>query len=140
MFGPFFHTTILEQVFGMYMLIMAIVLLTRAKFYREVVRNMKAVNSGVYFSSAFGLMLGLLLVIVHNFWVWEPRVVVTILCWVVLVRSILWLAFPEKMVERSKKLAAGPAYYVAAVIMALIGMYLMTSGFYPHIYHPVSLT
>lgn len=140
MFGPFFHTIILEQIFGLYLLIMAIVFLTRAKFYREVVRNMKAVNSGIFFSSSFGLMLGLLLVIVHNFWVWEPRVVVTILCWMVLVRSIIWLAFPEKMVERSKKMAAGPAYYVVSVIMALIGIYLMTSGFYPHIYHPMALT
>ncbi len=130
MFGPFFHSVVIEQIFGLYLLIMAIVFLSRVKFYREMVRNMKAVNSGIFFSSAGGLMLGLFLVIIHNFWVWEPRVVVTILCWVVLIRSIIWLAFPELMVERTKKLAAGSGYYIIAVIMAIIGIYLITRGFY----------
>lgn len=132
MFGPFFHTVLIEQIFGLYLLIMAIVFLTRAKYYRELARNMK-VSGSVFLASSIELMLGLFLVVIHNFWVWEARVVVTILCWVVLIRAIIWLAFPETMIARTKKLAASPAYYVVSVVMALIGIYLMTRGFYPHI-------
>lgn len=133
MFSAFFHTVIIEQIFGLYLLIMAIIFLSRVKFYREVVHNMKASSGSVFFSSSFGLMLGLFLVVIHNFWVWEPRVIVTILCWLVLVRAVIWLALPEKMVESTKKIAAGSGYYVVAIIMAIIGIYLMTRGFYLYI-------
>jgi hypothetical protein len=133
MFGPFFHTILIEQVFGLYLLIMAIIFLSRAKYYRELARNIN-VSGSVFLASSIELMLGLFLVIIHNFWVWEPRLVVTVICWVVLVRAIIWLAFPEAMVERTKKLAAGPWYYVVSVAMAALGVYLMTTGFYPHMH------
>ena len=133
MFGPFFHTVLIEQIFGLYLLIMALIFLSRVSFYREVVRNMKATSGAVFLSSSFGLLLGLFLVVIHNFWMWEPRIVVTILCWVVLIRSILWLAFPEKMVERTKIIAAGPGYYVVLILLAILGVFLMTRGFYVYI-------
>lgn len=130
MFGPFFHTVVLEQIFGLYLFITAVILLSRVEFYRKVAKNMKPDSGAVCLSSSLGLLLGLFLVIIHNIWTFEPRIVVTILCWIVLIRAILWLSFPERMVALTKKTTAGSGYYVLVFIIAVIGVYLMRKGLY----------
>ena len=130
MLGTQYHTILLAQIFGLYLLITAIIYLSRATFYRELVTYMNAKSGVVFVSSIVGLILGLLLVSIHNIWIWSPRVVVTILCWAVLLRAVLWLALPEKMVETTKKIAAGRGFYVAILVMAIIGVYELAMGFY----------
>ncbi|WP_133127413.1 hypothetical protein [Legionella nagasakiensis] len=133
MFGALFHSYLLAQIFGLYMIITAIILLSKVSFYREMIQNLQANNVSIVCSASFGLMLGLFLILVHNIWVWEPRVVITIISWFILIKSVLWLAMPESLLHWSKKVYAGPGYYVAVVILFVVGFFLLTKGFYFYI-------
>ena len=133
MFGTLFHTVLLAQIFGLYLVITATIFLSRVRFFRDLVSSMSAQSGVVFVSSIFGLMLGLFLVDIHNIWVWNPRVAVTILCWSMLLRSVMWLSMPEKAVAITKKVVAGPGYYVAVLFMAIVGIYLLTIGFYKYL-------
>ena len=130
MFGELFHSYVLSQVFGLYLLLMAVVLLSRATYYRILVQGMPAQSPGLLTSASYGLMLGLLLVVIHNNWVWEPRVFVTLIAWFILIKSLLWLAFPEKMLVYTKKAVASPFYYVIIAVMFIMGIIMLTKGFY----------
>jgi hypothetical protein len=130
MFGSMYHTVILEQMFGLFFLISSVIYLSRADFYRAIARNMDDHSGAVFFSSLSGLMLGIFLVILHNHWTWGPQVVVTIICWVILVRSIVWLAFPEQMVDLTRKIISGPMFYFYLLLMFVVGVYLVARGFY----------
>jgi len=130
MFGSLFHSFVLAQIFGLYMLIMAIVMLSRVNYYREVIQGIQPHTPIIPISAASGLMLGLFLVIIHNIWVMEPRVIVTLICWFILIKSVLWLAIPEHMLTWAKRTYAGSGYYIIAVIMAVLGILMMTKGFY----------
>lgn len=133
MFGALFHSYLLAQVFGLYFIITAIILLSRVRFYRDIIYNLHAKDSAIMFGSSFALLLGLLLVIVHNFWVWEPRVVVTLIAWFILIKSVLWLSLPEGMLRWSKKMYGGAGYYVMVAVLLIVGIFLLTKGFYPFI-------
>ncbi len=135
MFSHLFHTFLLSQIFGLYMVVMAIILLCRMRFYRSIVAGMKAQSSALIICASFGLLLGLFLVLIHNFWVMEPRVVITLLAWFILIKSILWLSLPEQMVAMSQKLFSGMGYYFVVLILAIVGIFLMTKGFYLSIHH-----
>lgn len=130
MFGSMYHTVILEQVFGLFFLITSVIYLSRADFYRAMAKKMDDQSGAIFFSSLSGLMLGIFLVILHNNWAWGPQVVVTIICWVILVRSIVWLAFPEQMIDVTKKIISGPMFYFYILLMFVVGVYLVARGFY----------
>jgi len=134
-FSHLFHSFLLAQLFGLYMVIMAIILLCRVRFYRSLVAGMSAQSGGLIISASFGLMLGLFLVLIHNFWVMEPRVVITVVAWFILIKSILWLSLPEQMLVMSQKLYSGVGYYIVVLFLAIVGIFLMTKGFYLPIHY-----
>lgn len=133
MLQVFLHSNILSQIFGLYMVIMAVILLSRVKYYRELVYYMEPRSGSMFMGASFGLMLGLFLVIIHNVWVMEPRVVVTVISWLILAKSILWLSFPECMTRIAKKLYGGAGYYLIVIVLFIFGVFLLTRGFYMHI-------
>lgn len=139
MFFDDFHSFVLAHVFGLYLIIMAIIMLARVGYYREMIRNLQPASGSVVFGAMYGLLLGLLLVTIHNHWEWRPSVIVTFLAWLILIKSILWLAFPETMLRFAKKTYAGKGYYVAIAIAAILGMLLISKGAYPFIHWDVRL-
>lgn len=130
MLGSHLHSFLLSQLFGLYFVIISIVFLSRADYYKKLIAKVKAPDIAVMMHSALCLFLSIVLVVVHNIWVLQPRVLVTILCWLFLIRSVCWLVAPEFMLERIKKIWAGKTHYYLSVFFLFFGMYLMTRGFY----------
>jgi hypothetical protein len=131
MVREYFQTFLLSQIFGMYLVIMAIILASRSKYYKNLLTNLNPNGSGVLLSGSMGLLLGLFLVTIHNFW--ENHFVVDLLSifiWFILIKSILILSFPEKIISLSQKLYSGSGYYIMVIIMAIVGVILMTNGYY----------
>ncbi|STX51802.1 Integral membrane protein (PIN domain superfamily) [Legionella busanensis] len=127
--GPL-HSYIIEQVLGLYMLIMAIIMIARADYYRKVVRDLSADKNTVFVSAMFALIFGLIMVVIHNIWEWRFELLATIIAWVVLLKAIFWLALPEYMLALSRKVYKDNMYYVMAVIAGIIGIILLI-----HAYH-----
>jgi hypothetical protein len=132
MFSTYFHSFLLAQLIGFYFLIIAIIMLARVNFYRRLLLSVTADYPTIIALASFGLVVGLVIVLTHNFWVWIPHVlVVTIIGWLILIKAILWLSLPDTMAAYSKRVYSGPGYYVVMGILAIIGMILLSKGFYP---------
>ena len=125
------HTLFLAQAMGLYLFITAIIMLARATYYRELLTHINVGSSSIVLAGSVGLILGILLVLVHNMWTWESEVLVTLVAWFLLIKSILWLSFPEGMVKCAQKIYSGWGYYLVAIIAGIIGVTLMAHGFYP---------
>lgn len=130
MFGALFHSYVLAQMFGLYFVITGIIMLSRMPHYRSVIHKLDANDPMISLGASFGLLLGLFLIIVHNIWLWEPRLLITIICWFIAIKSLLWLAIPETLLEWSKRIYAGPGYLVVVGILLVVGVFLLTKGFY----------
>lgn len=128
-----FHTLLLAKFFGLYFVIMAIIMASRSTLYREMIANMKATSGSVFFGASFMLMLSILLVLVHSHWDWEPRLLVTIVVYLLFIKSVLWLAFPECMMNCAKKVYGGCGYWIAVIVLGLVGVLLMMKGFHMHV-------
>ncbi|KTC81500.1 hypothetical protein [Legionella brunensis] len=134
MFSSFFHSYLLAQILGFYLLIMAIILLARVNFYRRFLMSLSADYGTIVVGASCALVIGLLMVVTHNFWIWEAHIlIVTILGWLILIKSILWLSIPDTMAAYSKKVYAGAGYYVIVAVLAILGIILISKGFY-HFY------
>lgn len=120
------HSLVIAQVLGMYFVIMALVMIARADHYRALIAKLQPDSGIVPLAASVGLVFGLLLVVVHNLWLWESEVVITVIAWLILIKSVLWLAIPERMVTFSRVIYSGNAYFIVAVITGLIGIALLT--------------
>jgi hypothetical protein len=130
MIGSPLHSFIFAQVFGLYFVTIAIILISRADYYKALVKKLKAPPSGIAMTASLSLFVSLFLVVMHNIWILGPRVYITIICWFFLLKSVLWLAAPERMLGLIKKMWAGKGHYVVCVLMIIVGMYMMIRGFY----------
>ena|SRR3990167_1668119 len=124
------HSLFLAQAIGLYLLIVGIIMISRAKYYQDLLSHIKVGNSTIVLAGSFGLIVGISVVLVHNIWIWESELVITLVGWALLIKSILWLSFPEKMVKYAIKLYSGMGYYIVSVLAMLGGILLMTHGFY----------
>lgn len=124
------HSLLIAQLLGFFLLFMGIILLARAEYYKAMFGAETLCPISVFFASVMGLILGILLVLVHNLWLWGPSVIITLLAWLILVKSLLWLAFPERMLKVTHRLYSGYAYYVMALIALILGVILLSHGCY----------
>ena len=73
------------------------------------------------------LLMGLVTVILHNLWVADWRVVITILGWSTLIKGISKVGFPEqihKQAQRFKK-----KQWLSALFIILLGAFLLWKSF-----------
>jgi hypothetical protein len=123
-------TEFYAQTIGFYLLVMAIIMLARADYYRDKLTQMKSGSSSVIVMASMGLILGIIIIFTHNVWIFETEVLITLVGWALVVKSICWLSIPERMTNITHKLYAGPMYYVAVVIAGAIGVVLLAHGTY----------
>ena len=74
------------------------------------------------------LIMGLVTVILHNVWVANWKVAITILGWFTLIKGIMKIGYPEqihKQAQRFKK-----KQMLSAIFMILLGAWLLWMSFY----------
>ncbi|KTC85337.1 MULTISPECIES: hypothetical protein [Legionella] len=134
MVDTFLHSLIIAQIAGLYLLIMSIIMLLRRNTYRQFVAHLKPSSGLIIMTASFALILGLFIVVIHNRWVLEPDVIITLLGWIIVIKSILWLAVPEEMLAFTRGLYRSNWFYVFVIVLAIIGIFLILKGFYPFMY------
>ena len=126
-------TYFLAQIIGLYVLIVGLtMLLWKARWWRVI--NDLCRPEGQTLGYVIGLLalpVGLLLVLSHNYWnSGTLALVVTILGWVMLIKSIfVFVISPEQMGRMVKMIRMEQWWYVYVVMVLVIGAYLTYSGF-----------
>ena len=130
MIGAYLHSFILAKALGLYMIVMAIVMITRPNYYKDIMQHIQKEKLATLSGASFSLIFGLLLLSVHNFWAFEPYVVVTIVAWVIVIKAVLWLAIPERMADMFHEIYSGKLYYVIATITGIFGIWILSYGIF----------
>lgn len=126
-------TFFLATVLGWFLVILGLFLLFRHDHIKVVLQDVMG-NSGLFFVFALlTVILGLLMVISHNFWLMGWPVVVTILGWLVLVSGLLRLICPETAVKIGQSFVSQPIrMQIAGVVWLIIGLFLLFHVYYLH--------
>ncbi len=96
----------------------------------ELIHDLEHKRSAMYVMSIIGLILGIFTVLLHNFWYASLLdVIVTLVGWVILVKSTLYLSLPTKMIHKIVRAMALPRnYHLYTIISLIIGLYLALNG------------
>jgi len=120
----------LAQLLGVYMLIVGVVILFRRETLMKAVSKMVSNISVVYIIALLELAAGLALVIGHNVWVMSWPVIITIVGWLMVVESTLYLVMPRRLLSKLLQRFNKENFYVlCGLILLIAGAYLTAVGF-----------
>ena len=122
-------TSFLAQFFGIYFAILCLALVFKKNRMRSTAWQMVSQPPVLMLSAIFTLILGIFLVLLHPVWEWDLAVVITILSWIILLKGIFLLFFPEKAELTLIFLHSSLAFYSACVFYAIMAAGLLWYGF-----------
>ena len=87
-------STYLARLIGPVLAIVGVGLLLRPSGYLTVVADMLRSPALLYIACVLGLLGGMALVLAHNVWAADWRVIITLLGWISILESAAWMLFP----------------------------------------------
>ena len=89
------------------------------------------INDGpvIYLATIMGLLGGLALLQAHNLWVADWRVIITVLGWLTVIESAVWLVFPREMRELWAPLLSETILLIPAAIVLAAAAVLCFYGY-----------
>jgi hypothetical protein len=90
---------------------------------RQLGKTIEMTNNKAFVISTgyITLLMGLVTIILHNIWVWDWRLAITILGWSTVIKGIMKIGFPEKIkkeAQRFKKKQLVSAFFL--IIMGAV--------------------
>jgi hypothetical protein len=120
----------LARLLGPALLIVGIGVLLNQSYYRAMTTQFVASKPLFYIAAVIGVVAGLAIVLVHNVWVANWPVLITLLGWINFLRGGVSILLPEQSFAFAARTVAGKHMpMVAGVIAALIGATLSFFGY-----------
>lgn len=121
-------TEFFAQFYGLYLLIIVLLMMARRDSFRQVVKVVEDKKSAVL-SGFIALLIGLATVILHQEWVLGEKVVITVIGWLVLAKGIVLIGWPEKLAVFSRTVM-DEYFWPWAIVTLVLGLYLVYLGDY----------
>jgi len=120
----------LAKLMGPMLFAMGLFVVLRRERMRRVVREFLDSEALIFLSGVITLPVGIAIVISHNVWEANWRVLITLFGWIVILAGIARLAFPDlmKMVGNTM-LEKGYFTTVPGAVMAALGAFLTYRGY-----------
>lgn len=120
-------THMLAQILGWYLLIVGIAVLLNPRHIMLAVVALTRERFAQLLVGLIALLIGLIVVTVHNDWSTLPATVVTLLAgWAGIVKGIFYLCAPQKSIEKFVHMFTERKWYVVdGVIAVVLGLYLL---------------
>jgi len=105
-------------------------LLLRAEHFRAILSDFLHSPALHYLAGFLGLLSGLALILTHNVWVFDWRLIITLIGWLVLIRAVITIFWPDRIVALGEAMLRyhGALRYAAAVNL-ILGLLLSYFGY-----------
>ena len=126
------RTIFLSRLIGLYCIVIALSMMTRRQATVETVTVLLQNPTMTLILGVITLAAGLAMVLAHNIWSGGTFVVVvTLLGWMALIKSLVFLFLPHEMEAELflGQLHYQQLFYVYAAISLVLGVYLTYGGF-----------
>jgi hypothetical protein len=123
-------STYLARLIGPALAVIGLSMLLRPPGYQSVVADVLRSPALLYIASALGLLGGIALVLAHNVWAADWRVIITLLGWISILDSASWILFPAQVEQFWSPLTSSPLLPLwGGAIVLLVGGALSYFGY-----------
>ena len=120
----------LARLLGPALLIVGVGILLNQRYYRGMTNEFVASRPLFYLASIIGIIAGLAIVLVHNVWTLDWRVLITLLGWINLIRGAASILLPEQSFAFAGRTFAGKHMpMIGGAFALIIGLVLSYFGY-----------
>lgn len=120
----------IAKLLGPVLVIATLGMLFNAKLIRGIAREVVGSLALLYVFGFIDLIGGIAVVLVHNRWVWDWPVIITILGWIAIVRGAVRMLWPDQVKKfATKALRNENVLMVAGIVMLILGAVLCYFGY-----------
>lgn len=121
---------VLARLLGPLFLIAGLGLLLNRAHYRKMLEHFLTDAALYYFSGALALTVGIAIVLFHNVWVADWRLVITLVGWLSVLKGVVRLLFPQAGQKAAAKLLSPGALLGFGILAVVLGAWLSVTGYY----------
>ena len=120
----------LARLLGPILLVFGLAFVVNRKGYTAMAAEFVASRALVYLAGAAALTLGLSIVLTHNIWTADWRVIITLIGWVSLAAGVVRVLFPDsvKRIGGDMFVSETPVF-VSGIVFAVLGAALCYAGY-----------
>jgi len=108
-----------------------VALFFKRPMFRAILKDFISSPTLIYLAGFMGLLAGLALVLAHNVWVLDWRLVITLVGWIAIMRAVVTMLLPHYIVFAGSRILERPELLlVAAVLNLAIGLTLSYFGYF----------
>ena len=124
------RSTYLAKLFGPVLVILGVSLLVRGQSFVGVFQDILYSPTLIFVLCVLGLLGGIAVILAHNVWAKDWRIIITILGWVSAIESAIWLIVPHTMLQRIVMPLLTPSFlFVYGIVVLLLGGVLSHFGY-----------
>ncbi len=134
---PLNTTRMFSRVLGPFLVIADATAMARASEMQRLLSQFEANSLWTWVTGAFILIFGLVVVAAHQHWHGAAAIIVSVLGWLITLRGLLLLSFPQTFVAVADSMVGAQGWWISlCVAAALVGVYLTYVGWAPAPKHP----
>ena len=119
----------LAKLMGLLFLVLGVAFLLNRKYYARSVASFVKHEGLVMVLGIFEFIVALLVILHHNIWQGWPALV-TLIAWLALAESLVYLLFPKEVHKwKVKKMVTKNTWLIWSLASIVIGLYLAFQGF-----------
>ncbi|MSO68452.1 MAG: hypothetical protein EXQ82_11830 [Pseudolabrys sp.] len=120
----------IAKLMGPILLVVGISVLIDQKSIRAMAKEVIGSRALIYIFGILDLLLGLVLVTVHNVWVMDWRVIITLIGWLSILRGLVRMLFAPFIVKNAPKLLKKQGLLMGvAIVVVILGAVLSYYGY-----------
>ena len=120
----------LAKLIGPTLIVIGIGMLINRDGYRDMAREFLGSRALIYLAGLFAFVPGLAVVLAHNVWAADWRVIITILGWLALIGGTFRILFPQEVTRIGTRVIANPStMLIGGVVTLALGALLSFYGY-----------
>jgi uncharacterized membrane protein len=120
----------IAKLLGPIFVLVGIALPLKRQMFRTIVQEFIQSATLLYLAGFFGLLGGLALVLTHNVWVLDWRLIITLIGWITIVRAVITIFQPQWIVMAGTAILRRHIIFLgAAMANLIIGLVLSYFGY-----------
>jgi hypothetical protein len=119
----------IARLIGPVMLVIGLAVLTNQRAFREMAEEFLASRALLFLSGLIIMPIGLAIVLVHNIWAADGRVMITLFGWLNLIGGAVRLCAPEYVMQTGRAMLKRPHFItIAAAFWIVAGLLFCLFG------------
>lgn len=123
---------LLARLIGPFLVLVGVGVLLNRRHYATMMQRFLDNTELYYFSGVLAFLVGEVLILYHNLWVWDWRVVITVIGWMSLVKGAVRIVSPAIGLTFATSFSKSSRYLnIGAALIIVLGAWLAYQGLAP---------